>query len=70
MIELTAIASLSDCSMLDEFECFWRDLQVWLAGRGYMLRARYRPGWVASWKCTGERPLRCEDSLRLRVSNV
>ena len=35
---------------LDEKEIFWRDHQKWLQERGYMLRPRYRPGWVPSWK--------------------
>ncbi|KAI8993982.1 kinase-like domain-containing protein [Trametes punicea] len=35
---------------LSEDEIWWRDHQVWLQERGYMLRPRYRPGWVPSWK--------------------
>ena len=31
-------------------ELFWRDHQVWLAEKGYMLRPRYRPGWQPSWE--------------------
>ncbi|KAJ7141188.1 kinase-like domain-containing protein [Mycena epipterygia] len=31
-------------------ECFWRDHQVWLEGCGYMLRDRYKPGWIPSWR--------------------
>ncbi|KAI0775850.1 kinase-like domain-containing protein [Trametes elegans] len=34
---------------LTDAECWWRDHQVWLQERGYMLRPRYRPGWVPSW---------------------
>ncbi len=30
-------------------EIFWRDHQEWLADRGYMLRPRFRPGWIPSW---------------------
>lgn len=29
-------------------ETFWRDHQVWLQKRGYMLRPRYHPDWVPS----------------------
>ncbi|KAK7681804.1 hypothetical protein QCA50_015151 [Cerrena zonata] len=47
-------------------EVFWRDHQVWLAERGYMLRPRYRPDWVPSWKGTGERWQEHEDGLQLR----
>ncbi|KAI0363368.1 hypothetical protein BV20DRAFT_958430 [Pilatotrama ljubarskyi] len=35
---------------LSRSECWWRDHQVWLQERGYMLRPRYRPGWRPSWK--------------------
>ncbi|CAL1706317.1 unnamed protein product [Somion occarium] len=31
-------------------EIYWRDHQVWLEAQGYMLRPRYRPNWVPSWK--------------------
>ncbi|KAJ7149990.1 hypothetical protein C8R46DRAFT_1008919 [Mycena filopes] len=48
-------------SKLKDKEIYWRDLQPWLEERGYMLRPRYRPGWVPSWKDTGEYPLLKED---------
>ncbi|KAI0358580.1 hypothetical protein OH77DRAFT_1474329 [Trametes cingulata] len=35
---------------LSEEEVWWRDHQVWLQQRGYMLRPRYRPDWTPSWK--------------------
>ncbi|KAF8893552.1 kinase-like domain-containing protein [Infundibulicybe gibba] len=31
-------------------EYFWRDHADWLKQQGYVLRPRYQPGWVASWK--------------------
>jgi len=31
-------------------ELFWRDHQPWLKECGYLLRPRYDPDWVASWK--------------------
>ena len=34
---------------LSDFEMRWRDEQPMLEQRGYALRPRYRPGWVASW---------------------
>jgi len=33
-------------------ELFWRDHQPWLKESGYLLRPRYHPEWVASWKGT------------------
>ncbi len=38
---------------LTDGEIWWRDHQVWLQERGYMLRARYRPDWVPSWHKDG-----------------
>lgn len=40
----------SDFSVLQKWEVWWRDHQEWLKGRGYMLRPRYRVGWVPTWK--------------------
>ncbi|KAK7692255.1 hypothetical protein QCA50_003880 [Cerrena zonata] len=47
-------------------EVWWRDHQVWLAERGYMLRPRYRPSWVPSWKDTGKRWVHFEDGIKLK----
>ncbi|KAJ6538812.1 hypothetical protein DFH09DRAFT_1176301 [Mycena vulgaris] len=49
---------------LSEAEKFWRDHQVWLKDCGYMLRPRYRPGWVPSWKGTKKDKLDLEDGVR------
>lgn len=35
---------------LYEPEIFWRDHYLWLQDKGYLLRPRYHPDWVASWK--------------------
>lgn len=35
---------------LSIFEVYWRDKQKFLESRGYMLRSRYHPDWVQSWK--------------------
>lgn len=55
---------------LDEQETFWRDHQEWLQDRGYMLRPRYMPNWVPSWK---DKPdvywLLCEDGQRRTVGH-
>ena len=48
-------------------EIFWRDHQIWLAERGYMLRPRYRPGWTPSWNDTGQSWLLHEDGYALSV---
>lgn len=41
--------------------------QPWLRSRGYMLRPRYRPGWVPLWRTTDARPVDCEDSVQIGV---
>lgn len=51
-----------DAVNLLEAEVFWRDLQPWLVERGYQLRPRFRPGWVASWK-KGRSPWNYEDGI-------
>ncbi|KAI0316380.1 hypothetical protein OF83DRAFT_1060482 [Amylostereum chailletii] len=40
-------------------EEWWRDHQVFLESRGYMLRPRLRPGWKPSWLGTGRDPWTC-----------
>ncbi|OSD07009.1 hypothetical protein PYCCODRAFT_1464131 [Trametes coccinea BRFM310] len=47
--------------ILADDEIWWRDHQVWLEQCGYMLRPRFRPGWVPSWQGTDRNPLSCED---------
>ncbi|KAJ7162501.1 hypothetical protein C8R46DRAFT_1164465 [Mycena filopes] len=42
-------------------ELFFRDHQVWLEERGYMLRSRYKPDWVPSWRGTNKLPINCFD---------
>ncbi|KAI0063126.1 hypothetical protein BV25DRAFT_1802723 [Artomyces pyxidatus] len=41
----------------------WRDRQVFLESRGYLLRPRYRPGWTPSWKTNGKSVVVSEDAL-------
>jgi hypothetical protein len=42
-------------------EMFWTKLQPWLADQGYVIRARFRPGWKASWLGTKTWWYDCED---------
>ena len=51
-------------------EVWWRDHQAWLQERGYMLRPRYRPGWVPSWEGKPDvDPFSCEDGIVQDVSD-
>ncbi|KAI0057008.1 hypothetical protein BV25DRAFT_1995244 [Artomyces pyxidatus] len=44
-------------------EIRWRDRQVFLESRGYLLRPRLRPGWIPSWLTNGKRFYMCEDGI-------
>ncbi|CCM03211.1 uncharacterized protein FIBRA_05335 [Fibroporia radiculosa] len=55
---------------LEPHEYFWRDHQPWLEERGYMLRPRYRPDWVPSWKGTSKRYWSCEDGQAIQRSQI
>ncbi|CAL1706324.1 unnamed protein product [Somion occarium] len=59
-----------DRTQLRPGEVFWRDHQQWLQERGYMLRPRYRPGWVASWKDKDPMYWNYEDSKWLKADHV
>ncbi|TBU48088.1 kinase-like domain-containing protein [Dichomitus squalens] len=50
---------------LDQDEVWWRDHQVWLQERGYLLRPRYRPDWVPSWLAGKGKYYDYEDGQRL-----
>jgi hypothetical protein len=53
---------------LASYEIKWRDRQLFLESKGYMLRPRLRPGWTPFWLSTGQDYFTCEDSARLPVS--
>lgn len=56
---------------LYEPEIFWRDHYLWLQDKGYLLRPRYHPDWVASWKDDpAEDYFICEDGQLSRVSGI
>ncbi|GJE92554.1 kinase-like domain-containing protein [Phanerochaete sordida] len=49
-----------------DYEQNWIDKQAFLQSRGYMLRARYRPGWRPSWEQDPTLdPFSCDDFWRL-----
>ena len=53
---------------LDRREVWWAARQEALEVAGYMLRSRYRPGWIPSWRGTDKFFLDVEDGQVLRVS--
>ncbi len=56
---------------LGVYELQWKERQGFLASQGYMLRPRYRPGWVPSWKTdTSRHPEKFEDYWKLPVSAI
>ncbi|KAJ6625288.1 hypothetical protein B0H10DRAFT_2315097 [Mycena sp. CBHHK59/15] len=53
---------ISECR-LAEHEFFWRDHYSWLKDRGYLLRPRYSPDWIASWKNDRDLASGAEDNI-------
>lgn len=53
---------------LDSRELWWAERQQALEAAGYMLRPRYRPGWIPSWRGTKQPYFTVEDGLPLFVS--
>ena len=52
-------------------EMFWKRRQQLLQSHGYMLRPRYRPDWIPSWKLNPTMNiLHAEDRLSFRVSRI
>lgn len=52
----------SEMNQLAPNEIWWSQHFGWLKDRGYLLRPRYAPGWVPSWRGTKKDRLLCEDS--------
>lgn len=52
---------------LDPREIWWRDHYNQLSNRGYLLRPRYSPQWVPSWKTSKNGCKTSEDGMRLEV---
>ncbi|KAJ7611958.1 hypothetical protein B0H17DRAFT_1221072 [Mycena rosella] len=57
------LATSPTWTSLGEAERAWVHYQPFLEARGYMLRRRYRPGWVSDIVAFGKSPLDCEDSI-------
>ncbi|KAF9455576.1 kinase-like domain-containing protein [Collybia nuda] len=43
-------------------EIYWRDRYFWFKEHGYLLRPRYHPEWIASWKGSVKSRLHFEDA--------
>lgn len=52
---------------LDPREIWWRDRYKQLNTLGYLLRPRYSPEWIPSWKTSKKDWGNCEDGKRLEV---
>lgn len=50
-----------------DFEKKWINRFEWLKSHGYLLRPRYRPGWVAPWKPEDYYEMRHEERITPRV---
>ncbi|KAN0074708.1 Protein kinase-like domain containing protein [Tylopilus felleus] len=54
----------------DSREIWWSNHSEWLKNRGYLLRARYAPDWVPSWKTSAKVWFEHEDSRNLEVGHI
>ena len=63
------VTGLSDTIPLSENELWWTRHFQWFKDRGYLLRPRYTPDWVPSWRGTNKWRYSCEDSVTPLVSN-
>lgn len=52
--------AMHECRLF-RHEIFWRDHYLWLKEQGYILRSRYHPDWVASWKDSEKKWFDAED---------
>ncbi|EPT01456.1 hypothetical protein FOMPIDRAFT_1120609 [Fomitopsis schrenkii] len=50
-------------STLSIWEGPWRNKQRFLQSRGYMLRPRYHPDWIPSWRTSDASPFYAEDGI-------
>lgn len=53
---------------ISENEIFWIAHQRFLESHGYLLRPRYRPGWVKSWTSTPDDSV--EEAICVTVSHI
>ncbi|KAJ7162135.1 hypothetical protein C8R46DRAFT_1000094 [Mycena filopes] len=52
-------------------EAYWRDHQPWLKECGYILRPRYQPDWIPSWKTDPTKhAVLCEDGITLQAVQI
>lgn len=67
--ELGNVPSLDELATeMLPFERRWKDRQLFLASHGYMLRRRYQPDWVPSWRASARTmPFHHEDAWSLLV---
>lgn len=59
-----------DVNQLAPNEIWWSQHFDWLKDRGYLLRPRYAPNWVPSWKGTKKDRFVCEDGNVPMVSSL
>ncbi|KAG9308566.1 kinase-like domain-containing protein [Chiua virens] len=55
---------------LDPREVWWRDRYIRLHDHGYLLRSRYSPQWIPSWKTSKKNWRDAEDGKRLKFGQV
>ena len=70
MLEMWGTTDRIPPEELDPREVWWRDRYERLNNHGYLLRPRYSPQWVPSWKTSNRDWRDSEDGKRLEVRKV
>ena len=60
-LESAGFGDPSDGEQLAKPELWWSQHFQWLKDNGYLLRPRYAPDWVPSWRGTKKNRFMCED---------
>ena len=67
ILEIWGTSDRTPAEELDSREVWWRDRYHQLHDHGYLLRPRYSPQWVPSWKTSNRDSEDSEDGQRLKV---
>ena len=60
-LEFTRFGDPLDGEQLASPELWWSQHYQWFKDNGYLLRPRYAPDWVPSWRGTKKNGFMCED---------
>ncbi|KAF8506373.1 hypothetical protein JB92DRAFT_3122141 [Gautieria morchelliformis] len=64
-LEYRRTRKFENLSTIEPAEIFWAEHYRWLESQGYLLRPRYHPDWIPTWKRTKKYIYNCKDSKYL-----